>query len=193
MSVLSKRIRDLRRAKGWEPGELASCAGISRTALDRIEQGQISNPQATTLRQICEALGVAPELLMAAAPVPAADTAPEFVGSDISADVLAPNGSPQPAPSPQMNPVESSLPATTFDESNFPAVNSEAWGIMNCRRAELITEKNREGLTDAEQVEYDRLQELSHNALEKAFPRPKSSMDDLTRLREQLRAESERR
>ncbi len=61
---------------------------------------------------------------------------------------------------------------------------------MNRRRGELIQKKNRDGLTDVEQVEYDRLQELSLEALEKAFPRPVSIMDNLTQLRAKLNAEA---
>ena len=37
---LSRRIRDLRYAKGWGPDELASRAKISRTALYQIERGE---------------------------------------------------------------------------------------------------------------------------------------------------------
>src|SRR3954465_7722258 len=61
---LSKRIRDLRYAKGWGPDELASRAKISRTALYQIERGNTSKPQAGTLRRISRALGVALEELL---------------------------------------------------------------------------------------------------------------------------------
>lgn len=55
----------------------------------------------------------------------------------------------------------------------FPAVNSEAWGKMNCRRAELIAKKNRQSLTSEEQAEFERLQRLSQAELERAFPAPR--------------------
>jgi transcriptional regulator with XRE-family HTH domain len=61
---LSKRIRDLRYAKGWGPDELASRAKISRTALYQIERGNTSKPQAGTLRRISKALGVPLEVLL---------------------------------------------------------------------------------------------------------------------------------
>ncbi len=61
---LSKRIRDLRYAKGWGPDELASRAKISRTALYQIERGNTSKPQAGTLRRISRALGVPLEVLL---------------------------------------------------------------------------------------------------------------------------------
>ena len=67
---LSRRIRDLRYAKGWGPDELASRAKISRTALYQIERGNTSKPQAGTLRRISRALGVPLEILLEAPAVP---------------------------------------------------------------------------------------------------------------------------
>src|SRR4051812_29143402 len=61
---LSRRIRDLRYAKGWGPDELASRAKISRTALYQIERGNTCKPQAGTLRRISRALGVPLEILL---------------------------------------------------------------------------------------------------------------------------------
>ena len=66
---LSKRIRDLRYAKGWGPDELASRAKISRTALYQIERGNTSKPQAGTLRRISRALGVPLEILLDMTPI----------------------------------------------------------------------------------------------------------------------------
>jgi transcriptional regulator with XRE-family HTH domain len=66
---LSKRIRDLRYAKGWGPDELASRAKISRTALYQIERGNTSKPQAGTLRRISRALGVPLEILLDMDPI----------------------------------------------------------------------------------------------------------------------------
>ncbi len=66
---LSKRIRDLRYAKGWGPDELASRAKISRTALYQIERGNTSKPQAGTLRRISRALGVPLENLLDMTPI----------------------------------------------------------------------------------------------------------------------------
>lgn len=68
MLELSKRIRDLRYARGWGPDELASRAKISRTALYQIERGNTSKPQASTLRRISRALGVPLESLIALEP-----------------------------------------------------------------------------------------------------------------------------
>jgi transcriptional regulator with XRE-family HTH domain len=68
---LSRRIRNLRYAKGWGPDELASRAKISRTALYQIERGNTNKPQAGTLRRICRALGVPLDALLETDPVPA--------------------------------------------------------------------------------------------------------------------------
>lgn len=101
------------------------------------------------------------------------------------------HGHPQAEFSPRANTVGIEAPATTFDRSNFPTVDSEAWAVMNRRRGELIRKKNRDGLTNVEQVEYDRLQKLSLEALEESYPRPISLMDKLTQLQAKLHAESE--
>src|SRR3984957_14549167 len=61
---LSRRIRDLRYAKGWGPDELANRAKISRTALYQLERGNTNKPQAGTLRRISRALGVPLEILL---------------------------------------------------------------------------------------------------------------------------------
>src|SRR5262249_20684803 len=71
---LSRRIRDLRYAKGWGPDELASRDKISRTALYQIERGNTSKPQAGTLRRISRALGVPLEVLLETTPVSNEDT-----------------------------------------------------------------------------------------------------------------------
>jgi hypothetical protein len=55
---------------------------------------------------------------------------------------------------------------------DFPIIGTPEWGQMNRRRAELIRKKNRQGLSPEELVEYERLQRLSHEALEAHFPRP---------------------
>src|SRR6516165_3958928 len=72
---LSRRIRDLRYAKGWGPDELASRAKISRTALYQIERGNTNKPQAGTLRRISRALGVPLENLLETTPVSTGEAA----------------------------------------------------------------------------------------------------------------------
>jgi transcriptional regulator with XRE-family HTH domain len=82
---LSRRIRDLRYAKGWGPDELASRAKISRTALYQIERGNTSKPQAGTLRRISRALGVPLENLLETTPVSAPAGDPGSVSPESTA------------------------------------------------------------------------------------------------------------
>jgi hypothetical protein len=62
--------------------------------------------------------------------------------------------------------------------TSFPAIGTPEWGQMNRTRADLIQKKNRQGLTTEEQAEYERLQRLSHEALEAQFPRPVTGKDE---------------
>jgi transcriptional regulator with XRE-family HTH domain len=82
---LSKRIRDLRYAKGWGPDELASRAKISRTALYQIERGNTSKPQAGTLRRISRALGVPLEALLEITPMSGQDVSGDTLEIEVSA------------------------------------------------------------------------------------------------------------
>src|ERR1700677_4798294 len=86
---LSRRIRDLRYAKGWGPDELAGRAKISRTALYQIERGNTSKPQAGTLRRISRALGVPLEILLEAPAVSSDNELPMV--APMSAGAAAPN------------------------------------------------------------------------------------------------------
>jgi transcriptional regulator with XRE-family HTH domain len=54
---LGKRIRQLRKAKGWSQEFLADAAGMHRTYMWGIEQG-IRNPSIRHLAQLADALGV---------------------------------------------------------------------------------------------------------------------------------------
>jgi GNAT superfamily N-acetyltransferase len=48
-------------------------------------------------------------------------------------------------------------------------VGSEAWLAVTQRRAELIFKKNRDGLTESERAEFDRLQQISRATIAKKF------------------------
>jgi transcriptional regulator with XRE-family HTH domain len=61
---LSRRIRELRYAKGWSKVELASRAKVSRSALSQLERGATAAPHAETLKRITQALGVPLEVLL---------------------------------------------------------------------------------------------------------------------------------
>jgi transcriptional regulator with XRE-family HTH domain len=84
---LSRRIRDLRYAKGWGPDELASRAKISRTALYQIERGNTSKPQAGTLRRISRALGVPLEILLETPAIATEGDVPPTVQSTVASAV----------------------------------------------------------------------------------------------------------
>ena len=87
---LSKRIRDLRYAKGWGPDELASRAKISRTALYQIERGNTSKPQAGTLRRISRALGVPLEVLLDMEPITHHEGPPGDLGGVVTPAPMGP-------------------------------------------------------------------------------------------------------
>ena len=55
--LLGKRIRQLRKAKGWSQEHLAEEAGMHRTYMWGIEQG-LRNPSVRHLTQIADALSV---------------------------------------------------------------------------------------------------------------------------------------
>ncbi len=97
---LSKRIRDLRYAKGWGPDELASRAKISRTALYQIERGNTSKPQAGTLRRISRALGVPLESLLDRAPLAHEEMGSELAGVPMMSAAGPPPTIAAPAPAP---------------------------------------------------------------------------------------------
>lgn len=51
-------------------------------------------------------------------------------------------------------------------------VGTPEWDRLTERRAQLISKKNRQGLTDAEWAEYEILQERSRKAIAITFPPP---------------------
>jgi len=57
-------LRDIRRRKMWNQGELAGRAGVSPTTVSGIESGRISRPHFGTIRKLARAMGVEPEALL---------------------------------------------------------------------------------------------------------------------------------
>jgi DNA-binding XRE family transcriptional regulator len=55
---LAEKIKSLRYAKGWGPGKLAEVAGLSRTEIYQIEEGNRIEPRASTTKRLADALGV---------------------------------------------------------------------------------------------------------------------------------------
>lgn len=60
--VLAKRVRDLRRVRGWTQSELARRAGLSRNVVHTTENAH-SYPTGDNLARLAQALGVAVEAL----------------------------------------------------------------------------------------------------------------------------------
>ncbi len=55
--VISRRVRTLRKAKGWTLDQLASLSGVSRSMLSQIERG-VANPTLGVTHKIAQALGL---------------------------------------------------------------------------------------------------------------------------------------
>jgi len=71
----------------------------------------------------------------------------------------------------------------------LPKVGTEAWDVLNRRRAELIDKDLLGKLKDSEREELKELERICGNAVDKAFPLPPADLDSLIRLRDQLRGE----
>ena len=61
--IVAQQIKAYRLRRGWEVGQLATEAKVSRTTLYHLERGRISSPRASTLHRIARALGVPIESL----------------------------------------------------------------------------------------------------------------------------------
>lgn len=84
LTALGVLIQKYQDARNWTDGELAQRAGISRSGLGKIKNGETEDPRATNLARIGEALGIPHEELRAAAgnfPTPPdAPISPALVG-----------------------------------------------------------------------------------------------------------------
>ena len=65
---LGKAIRSCRRERGWALRELAHAAGVSVSLISQVERG-VADPSLETLRDLADALGTTPFLLLAGPPV----------------------------------------------------------------------------------------------------------------------------
>lgn len=72
------------------------------------------------------------------------------------------------------------------NDSDTKSTVGEDWDAMNQRRAELIQKKSHEELTEDERAEFERLQRLSHETMERKFPRPRLSPDELDVVKKAL-------
>jgi hypothetical protein len=87
--------------------------------------------------------------------------------------------------------------STTYSSkwhTRFPAIGTADWDRMNLRRTELIDKKVANGvesLTPEEFEEYEALQRLTQEAIEKSFSRSVPDLEHLERLEKELRDGSE--
>src|SRR5262245_46887613 len=58
-------------------------------------------------------------------------------------------------------------------------LSEDDWDALIRRRAELIAKKACEGLSGEERAEFERLQRISHEAMERHFPRPRLTPEEL--------------
>ncbi len=62
--VIAHNVREFRQERIWSQEELADRAGVHRTYISQVERA-VTNPTATVIAKIADALGVKPaELLM---------------------------------------------------------------------------------------------------------------------------------
>lgn len=66
-SQLGRKLKELRREKGWTQYELARQSGVKRGYLASIEAGLVENPSAPVFLKLAGALGVSPDSLYEAA------------------------------------------------------------------------------------------------------------------------------
>ena len=56
--MLSKRLKELRKEKGWSQQKLAEKTGMSFNAITKIEQGLAKHPTLKTLIKIADSFGI---------------------------------------------------------------------------------------------------------------------------------------
>ena len=56
--MLSKKLKELRKEKGWSQQKLAEKAGLSFNAVTKIEQGLAKHPTLKTLVKIADAFNI---------------------------------------------------------------------------------------------------------------------------------------
>lgn len=53
-----KKLKALRKGRGYTLTELSEASGVSRSAIHKLEAGKISNPQLKTIELLCKILRV---------------------------------------------------------------------------------------------------------------------------------------
>jgi hypothetical protein len=73
---------------------------------------------------------------------------------------------------------------------DFPAPGTPAWGHFNRRRAKLIRQRVRNGLSPSEEEELEWLQRETLAAVDRAYPRPPARLAELAELERRLQERS---
>lgn len=61
---LAQRLRMARAHKGWSQTELAKRSGIHNVQISKLERGVTKEITGSTLRSLCQALGVSPAYIL---------------------------------------------------------------------------------------------------------------------------------
>jgi XRE family transcriptional regulator, regulator of sulfur utilization len=85
--VLARNVRQLRQDRGLTAAELATRSGVAKATLSQIEAAR-GNPRLETLRDLAEALGVAPTELLAPPDEPRVRVVRRDEGLDITDSVM---------------------------------------------------------------------------------------------------------
>ena len=64
INVIGKRIKHLRRSKNMTQEELGELLGVSKSAVQKYENGTITDIKASKLKILCDVFGVFPHLLI---------------------------------------------------------------------------------------------------------------------------------
>lgn len=62
--MLAKKVKALRKKKGWSQQQLAQEAGLSFNAITKIEQGKAKHPTLKTLIKLSDVFGVSIDKLV---------------------------------------------------------------------------------------------------------------------------------
>jgi transcriptional regulator with XRE-family HTH domain len=64
MYSLAQRLRMARAYRGWSQTELARRSGVHNMQISKLERGVIHETSTSTLRALCQALGISPSYLL---------------------------------------------------------------------------------------------------------------------------------
>ena len=77
--INTRKLRELRLARGWTQEELGKISGVQRATISKIETGARSNIRSTTLTNLAKALGVPADELLLRPPMKLQDDSSEYL------------------------------------------------------------------------------------------------------------------